>query len=52
MKKYYFTGMHLNMPLYVFVMSDDSFPLNLKYAVRNTNYKKLVLVYGLNFPFY
>jgi len=47
MKKYYFTGMYLNMFLYVFVMSDDGFSPKPKYVVRNTNYTNLVVVYGL-----
>ena len=35
MKKYYFTGMYLNMFLYVFVMSDDGFSLKPKRVASN-----------------
>jgi hypothetical protein len=51
-EKYHFTGMYLNMFLYVFVMSDDGFSLKPEYEVRNTNYMDLVVVYGSYFPFY
>jgi hypothetical protein len=52
MKKYYFTGIYLNIFLYVFLMSNDGFLLKPKYVVRNTNYMTLVVFYGLYFPFY